>query len=146
MRIETRDGDSRELRLRDASLHGICIDGADAGALGEEATLHFDGYTDVCEPFSLTARIVRAESEPSPSIAVALDRKKIPRDTYDSFRRLVLHYIRHRALLDELERGFAEMRCVECSWIGHVSEQRPRCSRCGGEVRPVTRVPGAADA
>ena len=129
--------DFRPGRLRDASPIGVYVEGVAGGTTGAPAVIRFDGYPDVCEAFELRGRIVRAGGEATPGLALEIDRQATSAAALTQYRKLVLHYLRHRPLLDDLGKGFFEGRCKSCEWIGRVGERSPRCPRCGGEVAPV---------
>lgn len=144
VRLQVGLGELEPCRVRDVSLHGLCIESGAQATPGAEVMLYFDGYPEICDPFVLSGRVVRTESEPQPAVALVIDREANSPAVLEHFRRLVLHYLHHRPLLDEVAKGFSEARCLDCGWIGRVGERNPRCSRCGGQVRPVTRPPDSA--
>ncbi len=122
-------------RLRDVSLNGAFVAGPCEGAeLGEPAILRFEGYPEVCPAFALFGHVCRIEPT---GVAIEIDRGQSDKETLDRFRTLVLHYLRHRPILNELAPRFYEGRCRECGWIGRVAGRAPTCARCGGKVGPV---------
>lgn len=130
-------GEFEARRLRDGSPVGLCIDGDVVGKRGDVATVRFHGYPDVCEPFDLTCHVVRVIEGELPGIAVKIDREDTSSAALRHYRKLVLHYLEHRPLLDELDKGYFEGKCEACGWIGRVGERNPVCSRCGGAVKQI---------
>lgn len=128
---------TRESRLRDVSVSGFRLDWPDGPEPGELAVVRFAGYPGICPAFSLQGRVVRVIAESSPGVGIAIDREGSSPEALQQFRQLVLHYMRHRPLLDELGRDFFEGRCQECEWIGRVGVRTPVCPCCGERVRPI---------
>ncbi len=128
---------ARQSRLRDVSVSGFRIDWQDATEIGDPVIARFEGYPGVCPAFILHGRVARVVTGSSPGVGVAIDRAGSPPESLEHFRQLVLHYMRHRPLLDELVRDFFEGRCKECGWIGRVGARSPVCPRCGERVRPL---------
>ena len=135
--LKVGKGEFEERRLRDGSPVGLCINGEPMGARGDEAKVRFHGYPGVCEEFELNCHVVRLIEGENPGIAVKIDREETPVSALRRYRKLVLHYLEHRPLLDEMEKGFFEGKCEACGWIGRVSERSPECYKCGGRVSPV---------
>ena len=126
---------SRETRLHDVSVSGFRIDWLEPAAVGEPVVTRFEGYPGVCPPFILHGRVARVVDGRTPGIGIAIDREGSPPEALSHLRRLVLHYMRHKPLLDDLERDFFEGRCEACVWIGRVGARAPVCPRCGERVR-----------
>lgn len=135
LKIETHPPTTRT--LVDMSQHGLRVEGIEGGKTGDAVTVRFDGYPDVCEPFILAGEVVRTTADPPPGLVIHIDRDRTPAEALQQYRTLVLHYIRHKPLLDELGRGYFEGRCPACGWIGRVGLKGPTCSRCGKPVVPV---------
>lgn len=124
-------------RLRDFSQHGLCIETPDEGQPGEQVVVRFEGYPDVCDPFSLAGEVTRIAEESPRGLVILIDRQITPPEALEQYRALVLHYIRHKPLLEEVGKGYFEGRCESCGWIGRVGERNPTCSRCGERAVPV---------
>ena len=125
---------ARETRLHDVSVSGFRIDWPDPAAVGESAIIRFTGYPGVCPPFILHGRVARVIEDRSPGLGIAVDREGSSAEALTHLRELVLHYMRHKPLLDELEREFFEGRCEACDWLGRVGKRSPVCPRCGERV------------
>lgn len=126
---------SRQTRLHDVSVSGCRIDWPEPVEPGEPAIIRFAGYPGVCPAFILHCRVVRVVDDGLPGLGIAIDRGESPAEALNHLRQLVLHYMRHKPLLDEIERDFSEGRCEACGWIGRVGTRAPNCPRCGGRVR-----------
>lgn len=137
VRLKVGDGESTIHRLHDFSQHALCVEEVHEGEPGERVVVHFEGYPDVCEPFNLAGEIVRASEDSSNGLVIQIDRKSTPAEALQQYRALVLHYIRHKPLLEEVSKGYLEGRCVSCSWIGRVGATKPTCPRCGEGAVPV---------
>jgi len=101
------------------------------------AAIQFEGYPRVCGPFLLLGTVVRVTDEVPPAAVVELNREATGEEALGQYRKLVLHFIRHRGLLEELWKGYFEARCPACGWIGRVGERSKTCAKCGGTVVPV---------
>ena len=135
VRVKVGHASSRESRLHDVSVSGFRIAWTDEAQVGETAIVRFDGYPGVCPAFVLLGRVVRIVTGKEPGVGIVIDRAGSADTALEQFRRLVLHYMRHRPLLAELARDFFEGRCEECEWVGRVGTRSPVCPRCGGRVR-----------
>jgi hypothetical protein len=135
VRVKIGLGPSRDTQLRDVSVSGIRIDWPDPTDAGDAAIVRFEGYPGVCPAFILHGRVARLVTGRSPGLGIAIDREGSSAETLQHFRLLVLHYLRHKPLLDQLERDFFEGRCEACDWIGRVGARSPVCPRCGRRVR-----------
>lgn len=135
VRVKVGKSASRESRLHDVSVSGLRIDWPEAAEIGEPAVIRFDGYPGVCPAFILHGRIARVITGRSPGLGIVIDRAGSSPEILQNLRQLVLHYMRHKPLLDELRRDFFEGRCEACVWIGRVGVRAPVCPRCGARVR-----------
>lgn len=126
---------SRDTRLWDVSVSGLRLDWSESAEIGEPAVVRFAGYPEVCPAFILHGRVARLITGRSPGLGLAIDRAGSSPEALTHLRSLVLHYMRHKPLLDELERDFFEGRCEACDWIGRVGARSPVCPRCGQRVR-----------
>lgn len=126
---------SRESRLRDVSVSGFRLDWQDAAETGDVAVVRFVGYPGVCAAFILHGRVARVITGKSPGLGLAIDREASSREALTHFRQLVLHYVRHKPLLEEIARDFFEGRCEACDWVGRVGVRAPVCPRCGQRVK-----------
>lgn len=139
LRVRFGDGTAKATVAQDVSLLGMALPGEEARP-GQEVELEFDGYPGVCEPFSVSARVVRRLGTPGqPAWAVEIDRQANPAETLQQYRTLVRHYLHHKPLLDEVGGYLSESRCTECGWIGHVGRYAQHCPSCRGPVEPVSR-------
>ena len=136
--IKIGKGEFEARRLRDGSPVGLCIEGEACGERGDTATVRFHGYPDVCESFDLVCHVVRFIEGESPGVAVKIDRDESSSAALRHYRKLVLHYLEHRPLLDELDKGYFEGKCESCGWVGRVGERNAKCSRCGERVVPIS--------
>ncbi|MDH3743681.1 MAG: PilZ domain-containing protein [Acidobacteriota bacterium] len=133
-------GEEEEARLQDISVQGLRLIGGTGGLLGESASIRFDGYPGICQSFSLVGKVVRVVEEEPGGVAIEIDRRETPVESLKQYRQLVLHYIRHKPLLDEVDSGLFEGQCESCGWLGHVSARKPCCPRCADEhVVPVRK-------
>jgi hypothetical protein len=128
---------SRKSRLYDVSVSGFRIDWPDKAEVGETIFIRFRGYPKVCPAFILQGQVARVVTGDSPGLGVAINRESSSPEALDQFRRLVLHYMHHKPLLDELAANFFEGRCVACDWVGHVGTLTPVCPLCTGRVEPL---------
>ena len=139
-RIKIGPSDPREVRVKDVNLRGLALVPADGVDVGERINVGFDGYPNVCPGFALVGvvrRIVPGEEPGEPSaLGIEIDRDGTSADAQKNYRRLVLHYVRHRPLLEDASQGYFEGRCTSCDWVGRVGRRRPVCSRCGSKVVP----------
>lgn len=136
VRLRIGNGEPESRRLHDFSQHGLFIETPDEGPVGEKVVVRFEGYPDVCEPFALAGEVLRVSEEPK-GLVILIDRQSSPPEALGQFRTLALHYIRHKPLLEELDRGYFEGRCTSCDWVGRVGERNPTCARCGQPAVPI---------
>lgn len=122
-------------RLRDINQRALCAE-TDVGEEGDAAAVRFAGNPEVCGPFTLVGRVVRTTEQPPVSV-IDIDRQATTPEAQQQYRNLVLHYIQHKPLLEELAKGYFEGRCQTCGWIGRVGNKSPSCSRCGKLVVPI---------
>lgn len=134
VRVKVGQSASRESRLHDVSVSGLRIDWPEAAEVGEPAVIRFNGYAGVCPAFILHGRITRVITGRSPGVGIAIDRAGTSPEILQHLRQLVLHYMRHKPLLEALRRDFFEGRCEACAWIGRVGVRAPVCPRCGARV------------
>lgn len=128
-----------EGRLIDVSLRGLALDLAEEGAPGQRVSVRFRKSQAGEATFMLQGRVVRVlESNPE-RVALNVRRTENSEEALESYRKLILHYLRNRSLLDELNSGVFEGRCAACNWVGHVAEQGPSCPMCRGPVERVAR-------
>lgn len=142
VRIKVNDGAVKEARIRDVNLRGLAVEPADGVAIRDRVNVGFDGYPEVAPAFALTGWVRRILTERGPegeikAMGIEIDREATSSDALTNYRRLVLHYVRHRPLLDNMNKGYFEGRCKSCEWIGRVGRRSPYCSRCGSEVSPL---------
>lgn len=144
VRVKIGASDPREVMVQDVNPRGLAIQPSLGLEVGERISVGFDGYPEVCPGFALTGvvRRILSSSEPGePSaMGIEIDREGTSADAMKNYRKLVLHYVRHRPLLDAASQGYFEGRCKSCDWVGRVGRRRPVCSRCGGDVVPHEEV------
>jgi hypothetical protein len=123
------------------NLTGLSIETAEAVPVGSRLSIGFEGYPEVCPAFVLFGEARRIVTDPTSgapiAIGIEIDRETTPSDALKGYRSLVLHYVRHKPLLDDINKGYFEGRCPSCDWVGRVGERNPVCSRCGSKVLPV---------
>lgn len=141
IRIKIGDQDAQKARLRDVNVNGFLLEPADGLEPGDGISVGFDGYPEVSPAFAITAVVRRIvpPTKPGESSAMGLeiDRERTSADAQKNYRRLVLHYLHHRPLLEHLSQGLFEARCESCNWVGRVGRRKPVCSRCGAKVVPL---------
>ena len=137
VQMKIGEGGFEERRLRNVNLVGLCIEDGGPASEGEMAAVQFEGYPRVCDPFLLLGKVVRLTDEEPPAAVVEVNREATGEVALGQYRKLVLHFIRHRGLLEELWKGYFEARCPACGWIGKVGERSKTCAKCGGTVVPV---------
>ncbi len=135
IRVKIGRSASRESRLHDVSVSGLRIDWPEPAEIGEAVVMRFDGYPGVCPAFILHGQVARVIPGRSLGLGIAIDRVGSPPEILQHLRQLVLHYLRHKPLLEALRRDFFEGHCEACVWIGRVGARAPVCPRCGARVR-----------
>lgn len=135
--VRVDDGDWQPARIRDVNLTGLRVEPAGDTRPGQTIALRFEGYPGVCPAFTLMGKVSRLIADPEGpedalAMAIRVDRGATPGDARKNYRLLVLHYLRHRPLLEDVDKGYFEGRCSSCGWVGRVGERRPRCPQCGG--------------
>ena len=137
------EGEWQTARIRDVNLTGLRIEPAGDARPGQTVTVQFDGYPGVAPAFSLVGRVSRLIADPNEpgdvlAMAIQVDRAATSEDARKNYRLLVLHYVRHRPLLEEVDKGYFEGRCTSCGWVGRVGQRKPQCPHCGGtKLEPV---------
>jgi hypothetical protein len=127
----------QEGKLVDVSLRGMALDLAEEGAPGQRVSVRFRRSQAGEAAFLLQGRVVRVLDASPERVGVNVRRTENPPEALESYRRLILYYLHHRPLLEELNSGVFQGRCAACNWVGHVAEQGPSCPMCQG---PVERV------
>jgi len=135
--VRVEDGPPLIAKVRDVNARGMGLEAVPGALVGNRIAVAFEGYPGVCEAFALVGRVVTVFDPLANGVGVEVDRKATSPEGIQSFRTLVLHYLHHRPLLDDVSRGYFEGRCTKCGWVGRVGARAPRCSRCGGKVEPV---------
>ena len=125
-------GKFRRSRILDINLRGFSLEPANEAAPGQFIFVTFDGLPGVAPKFTVTGDIVRRAH--GDAIGIKVDRSRSSQEALGHYRTLVLYYLRHRPLLDEVDTGYFEARCPACGWMGRVGKKRPLCSRCGDRV------------
>jgi hypothetical protein len=134
VRVRVEEGPEVPAKVREVNARGMGLDFVVGGEPGRTLTIEFDGYPGVCEAFSLVGRVVNVFNPVTSGVGVEVDRKATPPEAIQSYRTLVLHYLHHRPLLDDVAKGYFEGRCTACGWTGRVGAKAPRCPRCRGPV------------
>jgi hypothetical protein len=134
VRVRVEAGPEVPAKVREVNARGMGLDFVVGGEPGRTLTIEFDGYPGVCEAFSLVGRVVNVFNPVTSGVGVEVDRKATPPEAIQSYRTLVLHYLHHRPLLDDVAKGYFEGRCTACGWTGRVGAKAPRCPRCRGPV------------
>jgi hypothetical protein len=124
----------QESKLVDVSLRGLALDLAEEGAPGQRVSVRFRKSQAGEATFLLQGRVVRVLDSSPERVGVNVPRTENPPEALESYRRLILFYLRNRTLLEELNSGVFEGRCAACNWVGHVAEQSPSCPMCHGSV------------
>ena len=137
VRAQVGDGPVLNVKVRDVNARGMGLESVAGARVGDRVAVEFDGYPGVCGAFSLVGRVVNVFDPVTNGVGVEVDRKATPPEGVQSYKTLVLHYLRHRPLLEDVGKGYFEGRCEKCGWVGRVGARAPRCSRCGGKVEPV---------
>jgi len=146
VRVRVEDGPELTAKVRDVNARGMGLEFVVGGEPGKRLTIEFDGYPGVCGGFSLVGRVVSVFNAVTSGVGVELDRKATPPEGIQGYRTLVLHYLHHKPLLEDVTKGYFEGRCTKCGWVGRVGARAPRCARCGGKVEPVRSDAGPAPA
>ena len=142
VRVRVEEGPELTAKVRDVNARGMGLDFVVGGEPGRRLTIEFDGYPGVCDAFSLVGRVVNVFNAVTSGVGVEVDRKATPPEGIQSYRTLVLHYLHHRPLLDDVTKGYFEGRCTKCGWTGRVGAKAPRCPRCGGNIESARSEPG----
>ncbi len=137
VRVSIGGGPQLAAKVRDVNARGMALEAVLGAGVGDRVAVEFDGYPGVCDAFSLVARIVRIVDPAASVVGVEVDRKATAAEGIQSYKTLVLHYLRHRPLLEDVNKGYFEGRCTQCGWVGRVGARAPKCSRCGGKVEPI---------
>lgn len=136
VQVRVGEGDWQPARIRDVNLTGLRVEPAGDARPGETVAVQFEGYPGVSPAFSLMGRVSRLIADPQGpddglAMAIQVDRVATPEDARKNYRLLVLHYVRHRPLLEDVDKGYFEGRCTSCGWVGRVGQRKPQCPHCG---------------
>jgi hypothetical protein len=142
VRVKVNDREIREGRIRDVNLPGLSVESMQPVQVGDRVSVGFDGYPEVAPAFAITGTVRRVlpgrDPNGSDAMGIEIDRNHTSADALQHYKRVVLHYLRHKPLLEDLNSGYFEARCRSCDWIGRVGRRNPHCSRCGSaEVVPL---------
>jgi hypothetical protein len=137
VRVRVEGGPELVAKVRDVNARGLGLESVPGAKVGDRVAVEFEGYPGVCAAFSLVGRVANVFDAVANGVGIELDRKATPPDGIQGYRTLVLHYLHHRPLLEDVGKGYFEGRCTKCGWVGRVGARAPRCSRCGGEVEPI---------
>ncbi len=130
-------GKFHESRVLDVSLRGLAVEPAEGAAPGKRVTVRFRSSAGGVPPFMLQGRVVRILARQPEAMGINVRRNENSEEALASFRKLVLYYLRHKPLLNEVDSGYFEGRCVCCDWVGHVGTRNPTCAVCGEPVKPL---------
>jgi hypothetical protein len=128
----------RESKIVDVSLRGLALELAEGGAPGQRVSVRFRASPAGLPAFMLQGRVVRIQVTSPELTGINVRRTDNSQEALESYGKLILYYLHHKPLLEELNSGYFEGRCASCNWVGHVGERGPRCPMCG---EPVERVP-----
>lgn len=128
-------GKFRECQIVDINLRGFAIEAGEEAEPDQTIAVAFAGLPEVAPRFTLAGNIVRRARHDA--VGVQVDRGRNSTEVLGHYRKLVLYYIRHKPLLEELRSGYFEARCPACGWMGRVGRRNPACSRCKGPVEPL---------
>lgn len=137
VRVRVGQGRFRLARLRDVNQPGLAVEPAEDARLNQPVAVVFDGYPGVAPAFTLMGNVVRLIGGDEKAMGIKVDRKSTAPEALRHYRSLVLHYVHHRPLLEEVNSGYFEGRCTTCGWMGRVGRRAPRCSHCGQKVVPI---------
>jgi len=137
VRVRVGDGPELVAKVRDVNARGLGLESVAGAREGDSLAITFEGYPGVCGPFSLVARVVNVFDPVANGVGAEVDRKATTPEAVQLYRTLVLHYLHHKPLLEDVAKGYFEGRCAKCGWVGRVGARAPRCSRCGGKVEPI---------
>jgi len=137
VRVRVGQETFRDAQIRDVNLPGLCVEPAHSARPGQPVAISFSGYPGVAPAFTLVGSVVRIVTEDVPAMGIQVNRKATAPEALRHYRTLVLHYVHHRPLLENVNSGYFEGRCTTCGWVGRVGRKRPRCSHCGQEVVPI---------
>jgi hypothetical protein len=129
VRVQVADQPARPARVGEVNLPGFSLEPCEGARVGEPVRVEFDGYPDVSPPFAVQGQIVRIIGDHSEAMAIEVDRKGTPPDALKHYRSLVRHYLHHKPLLEDINKGYFEGKCESCGWVGRVGRRAPRCSQ-----------------
>jgi len=138
--VRVGEGDFKAVTLRDLGLLGLSISKPPAAPVGSVVTIQFGAYEGISKAFQLRTRVSRVGADEEEAVVgVTVNRDETSDDALRQYRRLVLHYVRHRPLLEDLRQGYFEGGCTaeSCNWLGRVGAGKPVCSMCGAPVKPL---------
>jgi hypothetical protein len=120
-------------RLLDINQGGLGVASTGHVEPGQRMLVVFDGLPDVAPGFNLSCEVVRPL--PEDGAGVRVDRAATSRESIELFGKLALYYLRHKPLMERVQKGYFEGHCRDCGWIGRVGGNRPVCAKCGGRVK-----------
>lgn len=128
-------GKFQDCRILDINLRGFALEAGQDAEPGGTIAVTFAGLPMVTPRFTLIGNVVRRVQ--GNAVGIQVDRSHSSREALGNYRTLVLYYLRHRPLLEDLSAGYFEARCTDCGWLGRVGRRSPVCSRCKGRVEPL---------
>lgn len=137
VRVTVGDGLPHPARVREVNLPGLSLEACEGARVGDRVRVEFDGYPGVSPPFFILGHVARVAGQSQEAVAIKVDRKATAPEALQSYKTLVLHYLHHKPLLEDINKGYFEGRCESCGWVGRVGRRSPRCSQCGSKVVPI---------
>ena len=104
-----------ESKLVDVSLRGLALDLGEECAPGQRVSVRFRKSQAGEATFLLQGQVVRVLESSPERVGVNVRRTENPPEALESYRRLILFYLRNRSLLDELNSGVFQGRCAACN-------------------------------
>jgi hypothetical protein len=145
VRITTLDGLTWDGRVCDVNKRGLAIEPNQGIAKNEHLTAAFPAYEGVWPKFELKVVVRRLVADPQTKCSVALgveiDRERTSAEASQAFGKMVLHFLRDRALLKEQNEGRHVARCMSCDWIAMEETAEPRCPICQSRLIPHESLP-----
>jgi hypothetical protein len=146
IRFTLSDGSTHDGKTLEVNLAGLSLEPPAGAQIGSRLSIGFQGYPGVCEPFVLVGEVRQVVTDPESgaptALGIQIDRRATSPEESKSYRALVKHYLHHRPLLNDVDKGYFEGRCPSCQWIGRVGRRNPVCSRCGTKVEPIQAEDG----
>jgi hypothetical protein len=137
VRVRVGDGEFYPARVRDVNQPGLSVEPAFGCRGGEHVTLSFEGFPGAVAACIVEGQVVRIVGPDASGLGIRIDRQRTPPDSLRDYRALLLHYMRHKPLLADIDKGYFQGRCTSCGWVGRVGQKTPRCPQCAQKVAPL---------